>query len=108
MSEFNKLLNKKAVALKYDEDGQKAPVIVASGKGHMAEKIVELANANDVPVYEDSSLASVLSQLDLGCEIPAELYKTVVDIYVYFLQFVPGKNGVNPVREEKPETAEKE
>ncbi|MEG0214839.1 MAG: EscU/YscU/HrcU family type III secretion system export apparatus switch protein [Hungatella sp.] len=91
MSEFNKILNKKAVALKYDEDNKRAPVIVASGKGYTAEKIVELANANDVPVYEDNSLASVLSQLELGREIPEELYKTVVDIYVYFLQFVTKK-----------------
>ena len=91
MSEFNKIMNKKAVALKYDEDGRKAPVIVASGKGYMAEKIVEVANENAIPVFEDNSLASVLSQLDLGCEIPQELYKTVVDIYVYFLNFVPDK-----------------
>lgn len=93
MSEFNKIMNKKAVALKYDENNKRAPVIVASGKGYMAEKIVEIANENDVPVFEDNSLASVLSQLDLGCEIPQELYKTVVDIYVYFLSFVPEKKG---------------
>ena len=89
MSEFNKILNKKAVALKYDEESHRAPVIVASGKGYMAEQIVELANENDVPVYEDNSLASVLSQLETGREIPGELYKTVVDIYVFFLQFAP-------------------
>lgn len=93
MSEFSKIMNKKAVALKYDENNAMAPVIVASGKGYLAEKIVEVANENDVPVYEDNSLASVLSQLELGREIPNELYKTVVDIYVYFLQFTPGGNG---------------
>lgn len=95
MSEFNRIMNKKAVALKYDENGKKAPVIVASGKGYMAEKIVEIANENDVPVYEDNSLASVLSQLDLGCEIPQELYKAVVDLYVFFLDFVPEKESVS-------------
>lgn len=103
MSEFNKVMNKKAVALKYDENNRMAPVIVASGKGHMAERIVEVANENNVPVYEDNSLASVLSQLELGREIPGELYKTVVDIYVYFLQFVPGSTEVVPEKEEEPE-----
>ena len=85
MSKYNNEV-KKAVALKY-EDGQNAPMIVASGMGYMAEKIVEIAGENGVPVYEDTSLASVLSQLELGTEIPEELYKVVVDIYVYFLNF---------------------
>lgn len=89
MSEFNKMLNKKAVALRYDEDEGRAPVIVAAGKGYMAEKIIETASENGVPVYEDDSLASILAQLDVGCEIPQEVFQTVVDIYLYFLQFVP-------------------
>ena len=86
MSEFRETLNKKAVALTYDEDKQNAPVIVASGMGYMAEKIVEIASENGVPVYEDDSLATVLTQLELGSEIPEELYQAVVDIYAYFLQ----------------------
>ena len=87
MSEFNKILNKKAVALKYDKEKNHAPVIVASGMGHLAEKIVETASEHGVPVYEDNSLATVLSQLELGAEIPEELYQAIVDIYVFFLQF---------------------
>ena len=80
----------KAVALQYgDTDG--APVIVASGMGYMAEKIVETAQENGVPIYEDNSLATVLTQLKLGQEIPKELYQAIVDIYVYFLRFDPGK-----------------
>ena len=89
MSQFNEVMNKKAVALKYDENRNAAPIIVASGMGYMAEKIVEVANNNGVPVYEDNSLATVLTQLNLGSEIPEELYKAVVDIYAYFLKFVP-------------------
>ena len=76
---------KKAVAIKYDEAQNAAPVIVASGLGYMAERIVETAVENNVPVFEDSSLSTVLAQLDLGAEIPEELYQAVVDIYVYFL-----------------------
>ena len=85
-------LNKRAVALKYDGDDI-APVIIATGMGNMAEKIVETAIENNVPIFEDNSLATLLSRLELGEEIPVELYKAVVDIYVYFLKFsLEGEN----------------
>ena len=87
MSEFNKILNQKAVALKYDKEKNNAPIIVASGMGHLDEKIVETASDHGVPIYEDNSLATVLTQLELGSEIPEELYQVIVDIYVFFLQF---------------------
>ena len=79
---------KRAAALQY-RPGDGAPVIVASGMGHLAEKIVEVASDSGVPVYEDTSLATVLTQMELGREIPEELYQTVVDIYLYFLNFDP-------------------
>ena len=85
-------LNKRAVALKYDGDDI-APVVIATGMGNMAEKIVETAIENNVPIFEDNSLATLLSRLELGEEIPEELYKAVVDIYVYFLKFsLKGEN----------------
>lgn len=77
----------RAVALRYDGGG--APVVVASGMGYLAEKIVEVASENGVPVYEDNSLATMLSQLALGQEIPDSLYRAIVEIYVYFLNFDP-------------------
>lgn len=89
MSEFKNTLNKKAVALRYDETRDSSPVIVASGMGYLAEKIVETAGENGVPIYEDDSLATMLTQLELGSRIPEELYKAVVDIYLYFLNYVP-------------------
>lgn len=95
MSESNAA--RKAVALKY-ENGTPAPVIVASGMGHLAEKIVEIASETGVPIYEDNSLATMLSQLQLGTEIPEELYKLIVDIYVYFLHFDP----INPEQPRMP------
>ena len=79
---------KRAAALQY-RPGDGAPVIVASGMGHLAEKIVEVASDSGVPVYEDTSLATVLTQMELGREIPEELYQAVVDIYLYFLNFDP-------------------
>ena len=78
----------RAVALSYD-GGSGAPVVVASGMGYMAEKIVEVAAESGVPVYEDNSLATMLSQLSLGQEIPDSLYRAIVEIYVYFLNFDP-------------------
>lgn len=92
MSKFNDVINKKAVALSYDEYKNAAPVIVASGMGYVAEKMVELAQECGIPVYEDNSLATLLNQMSLGTEIPDELYQSIVDIYVYFLNYKPGEN----------------
>lgn len=88
MSKSSEQSPQRAVALQYGP-GQSAPVIVASGMGNMAEKIVEVATDSGVPVYEDNSLATVLSQMELGREIPKELYEAIVEIYVYFLNFDP-------------------
>ena len=91
MSKSDFLRKKRAVALHYGADDT-APVVVASGMGYLAEKIVDVAQANGVPVYEDDSLATILSQLRLGQEIPQELYQAIVDIYVYFLSFDPERS----------------
>lgn len=90
MSEFEELIKKKAVALKYDPQKNEAPVIVASGMGYMAEKITEAAMDSGIPIYEDDSLATLLSQMKLGASIPQELYQAIVEIYIYFLGYVPG------------------
>ena len=68
MSQSDSVRRKKAAALKYDPDKNGAPVIVASGMGYIAEKITETAMKAGVPVYEDDSLASLLTQLKLGAE----------------------------------------
>lgn len=102
MSQFD---NKKAAALKYD-GGSKAPVVVAAGSGYVAQKIIEVAQTNDVPVYQDNSLATLLAQLKVGAEIPPELYQAIVEIYVYFLRYVPKDKNVAPPKpnyEEKQE-----
>ena len=88
----------KAAALRYGE-GDAAPVVVAAGMGYMAEKIVEVAAGSGVPVYEDNSLATILTQLKLVQEIPESLYKAIVEIYVYFLQFKP--DGTEPAEAER-------
>lgn len=87
MSPYKSELRKKAVALRYDEQQNSAPIVVASGMGYMAEKILETAQQNGVPVHEDASLATVLTQLELGAPIPEELYQMIVDIYIYLLKY---------------------
>lgn len=76
---------KKAVALSYTPGTNAAPVVVAKGRGAVAERILETARQHDVPVQEDSSLVEVLAQLDIEQEIPPELYKLVAEImsFVY-------------------------
>ena len=91
MSEYDELMQQKAVALKYNPEKNGAPVIVASGMGYMAERITETALEAGVPVYEDDSLATLLTQLKLGAEIPRELYQAIVEIYIYFLGYIPAE-----------------
>ncbi len=90
MSQFD---NKKAAALKYD-GGSKAPVVVAAGSGYVAQKIIDVAQESDIPVYQDNSLATLLAQLKAGSEIPPELYQAIVEIYVYFLKYIPDEKKV--------------
>lgn len=81
MSEEKKKL-KQAVALEYDPLDM-APKIVATGRGRVAEKIIEEAESNDIPVHQDDKLADTLSKLDIGDYIPPELYEVVAEILVF-------------------------
>ena len=73
---------KQAVALQYNP-GDEAPIIVAAGKGALADKIIDKAKESDVPLYEDSKLTNTLSKLDIGDSIPPELYGVVAQILVF-------------------------
>ena len=74
--------SKKAVALAYTK-GEQAPKVVASGKGIMADKIVEKAQESNVPIHKDEQLVDTLSTLDVGEYIPPELYEVVAEILVF-------------------------
>ncbi|GIP33040.1 EscU/YscU/HrcU family type III secretion system export apparatus switch protein [Paenibacillus sp. J2TS4] len=74
---------KKAVALRYSPEQTAAPVLVAKGKGEVAEKILNTAKEFGVPVQENASLVEVLSQLDLEQQIPADLYDLVAEILTF-------------------------
>lgn len=73
---------KQAVALSYEKEDA-APKIVATGKGFVAEKIIEKAKEENVPVHKDEKLSNVLSKLEIGDMIPPELYETVAEILVF-------------------------
>ena len=79
----------KAVALKYDDKKNKAPRVIATGRGDIAEKIIEVAKAHNVPLYEDKNLAQLLEALELETEIPPELYRAVAEV----LAFIYRLNG---------------
>ena len=70
-----------ACALRYDEeDGDEAPVVVASGHGDFAARIVSAARAYGVPVLQDIPLARALVELEVGSAIPEALYEAVAEI----------------------------
>ncbi|MGE5371889.1 MAG: EscU/YscU/HrcU family type III secretion system export apparatus switch protein [Solirubrobacterales bacterium] len=87
------LTKKKAVALKYDSEMDEAPVVVAKGKGRVAERIEEIAREAGVPVREDAELVSYLSALELYEQIPSALYEVVAEIlaFVYRMDRNQGK-----------------
>jgi len=76
--------NQLAVALHYDKTG--APRVTAKGKGVIGAKIIELAKAHDIPIEENELLAGALSHVEIGDEIPAELYKAVAEVLVFVLR----------------------
>ncbi|WP_456382935.1 EscU/YscU/HrcU family type III secretion system export apparatus switch protein [Persephonella sp.] len=74
---------KKAVALRYDREKDRAPKVVAKGKGHIGEKIIQIAKEHNIPIKEDPVLVETLSQIEINQEIPPELYQAVAEILVY-------------------------
>jgi flagellar biosynthesis protein len=79
------LQNSSAVALRYD--GKGAPKVTAKGEGAIGEKIIELAHQHGIPLHEDPALASLLSTIPLGEEIPENLYVAIAEVlaFVYYL-----------------------
>lgn len=73
---------KQAIALEYDPSDA-APKVVASGRGLLAEKIIEKAKESDVPIHRDDKLADTLSRLEIGEMIPPELYEVVAEILIF-------------------------
>lgn len=77
-----------AIALRYD--GQGAPRITAKGRGHVADRLLVLADKHEIPLHEDPELASLLTQIPLGEEIPEALYRAVAEV-IAFAYLLSGK-----------------
>jgi|SRR5665647_745361 len=78
-------------ALKYDTKKNSAPSVVAAGSGYIAQKILQVAIENGIAIYHDDSAATLLAKLDIGQEIPPELYQIVVNIYISLLEIAEEK-----------------
>jgi flagellar biosynthesis protein len=74
---------KKAVALRYEPNRQKAPHVIAKGRGLAAERIIELARTEGIPIQEEPELIEALIQLDFYEEIPPALYRAVAEILAF-------------------------
>lgn len=77
---------KKSVALKYDQNTDNAPKVIASGKGNVAEKILKKAREENIPIKEDKDVVQVLAELNIGDEIPEDLYMVIAEILSFFYE----------------------
>jgi flagellar biosynthesis protein len=74
---------KKAAALRYDQAREAAPRVVAKGRGKLAEKIVAVAQSNQIPLVQDVNLMQMLDLLELDTQIPSELYQAVAEVLAF-------------------------
>lgn len=88
--------NRTAIALEYNPNESEAPKVIATGKGLIADKIIEEAKNANVPVHKDSKLAGTLSKLEIGDMIPPELYEAVAEILVFVdaMEKIRAKGGL--------------
>jgi len=76
---------RKAAALKYDNNSYEAPIVTAAGMGCVADKIIEAAHENNVPIIEDEQLVEMMNKVDVGESIPFELYDVVAKVIAYVM-----------------------
>jgi len=74
-----------AASIRYDPERDYAPQVTASGRGYVADKIVETARSAGVPVYRDEALAETLTRLQVGDMIPRELYEVVAEVLAFVI-----------------------
>lgn len=78
---------KKAVALRYEMNQNKAPIVIASGYGEVAQKIIHIGEKYGIPIYQDDQASSILCMLKLGQTIPEELYSLIASLYIELVHF---------------------
>ena len=89
--------NNKAVALKYNLEEDMAPMVIAAGYGEVAQRIIDVAEKQGIPVFRDDTTASLLCTLEIGRSIPTELYQVVAAIYVQLLETSKKLQGAMPL-----------
>jgi flagellar biosynthesis protein len=82
----------RATALQYDPEMGGAPRVVASGQRKIAENILSEARKHNIPIHEDTALTAALASVNLGQEIPPELYMVVAEVLAYIYR-VSGKRS---------------
>lgn len=78
--------DRRAVALRYQQEVDAAPKVIAKGQGLLADRILELANEAGVPITENASLTEVLVKLDLDTIVPPEMYQVLAEIFAWAYQ----------------------
>jgi flagellar biosynthesis protein len=85
MKNDNPVLHK-AVSLQYKKGKNAAPKVTAKGQGWMADRIIKMAQENNIPIREDKDLLHLLSEIDVGQEVPESLYKVVAELLAWVYQ----------------------
>lgn len=83
---MGKEIKNQAIALKYDAEKDPAPKVVAKGEAEIAEKIIEIAKLNNIPIEQNKDLAALLNKVDLDQFIPVEAYIVVAEIIAILSQ----------------------
>ncbi len=73
----------KAVALRYDNEKENAPRVVAKGEGEVAKNIIKIAELHHLPIQKDEDLIELLSKVEIDKEVPALLYKAVAEVFSF-------------------------
>jgi flagellar biosynthesis protein len=76
-------IRQRAIALRYDREKEQAPRVVAKGSGYVASRIIELARAHGITIYEDKELIELLSRIELYQVIPMELYQVIAEVLAF-------------------------
>jgi len=75
-----------AISLKYSGGSNHAPKVTAKGQGWVAEKIIAMAEQQNIPIKKDKDLVALLEKVDVGREIPESLYKLVAELLAWVYQ----------------------
>ncbi|WGS65808.1 EscU/YscU/HrcU family type III secretion system export apparatus switch protein [Marinitoga aeolica] len=79
-------MDKKVVAIKYKDFKDEVPTVIAKGTGIIAEKIIEIAKENNIPILKNTKTVNELYSLDIPSEIPEEMYFIVAKIIAYVMK----------------------